>query len=99
MIDLDSTTRNILSRHWTLHLPRGKLFSDARKAGIFVKCFTARLERERESLGLQARGRALLAEHLFVKTQASASEDGGKALHRLGSVSCDAIGSLLCHAL
>ena len=99
MIDLNSSTPKIFSRHWTLHLPRGELFSDAREAGIFVKCFVARLERKQESGEIQARGRSLLAEHLFVKTRASFSEDGGNARQRLGSVSCDANGSLLCHAL
>ena len=82
MVDLDSSTPKKFSRHWILHLPGGELFSDALEAGIFVKGFVARLERELESGKLQARGRTVLAAHLFVKTRASAAKDGGDAVTR-----------------
>ena len=81
MVDLDSSTSKKFSRHWILHLPRGALFADARAAGTFVRGLVARLDRERASGALRARGRAALADHLRVRAEGAsgAEEDGDGA--------------------
>lgn len=66
LVDLDSSTSTKFSRHWILHLPNGMLFPDARYAGAFVRKLVSRLELERESGELRARGRGLLADNLLV---------------------------------
>jgi len=80
MVDLDSSTPKKFSRHWIFHLPGGKLFSDNREIGVFVKVFVSRLEEDRESGSLQSRGREVLAANLFVN--AEGSEDGNSKLTR-----------------
>lgn len=74
MVDLDSSTAKKFSRHWIMHLPEGLLFDDARAAGIFVKAMVSRLEKERESGVLQAKGRGLLADNLFANAEEATKE-------------------------
>ena len=74
MVDLDSSTAHKFSRHWIMHLPGGVLFDDARAAGIFVKAMVSRLEKERKSGVLQAKGRELLAGNLFVNAEEATNE-------------------------
>ncbi len=69
MVDLDSSTDKKFSRHWIIHLPEGLLFDDARAAGIFVKAMVSRLDKERKAGSLQAKGRSLLAEYLYVNAE------------------------------
>lgn len=69
MVDLDSSTDKKFSRHWIMHLPEGLLFEEARAAGIFVKAMVSRLDKERKAGILQAKGRGLLAEHLYVNAE------------------------------
>ena len=47
-----------------------------------MKGFVTRLERERESGKLQARGRTVLATYLFVKTRTYAAKNGDDAVTR-----------------
>ncbi|KAK1736093.1 UL52/UL70 DNA primase domain-containing protein [Skeletonema marinoi] len=75
MVDLDSSTAKKFSRHWIMHLPGGLLFDDARAAGIFVKAMVSRLEKERKSGVLQAKGRCLLADNLFVNAEEATDEN------------------------
>ena len=74
MVDLDSSTDKKFSRHWIIHLPEGLLFDDARAAGIFVKAMVSRLDKERKAGSLQAKGRGLLAEHLYVSAEKVSDE-------------------------
>ena len=80
MVDLDSSTSKKFSRHWILHLPGGLLFDDARAAGIFVKAMVSRLEKERESGELQAKGRELLAKNLFLKAEVPTNQNANPKL-------------------
>ena len=70
------------SSYWILHLPDGRLFSDAREAGVFVRGLVSRLETEEKSGELRSRGRHLLAENLFV--HAEGKEDGADKLASKG---------------
>ncbi len=75
MVDLDSSTDKKFSRHWIMHLPEGLLFDDARAAGIFVKAMVSRLDKERKEGALQAKGRGLLAEYLYVNSEEASGDE------------------------
>ena len=78
LVDLDSSTAKKFSRHWVLHLPGRRLFSDNREAGVFVRHLVARLEEERQSGLLDAKDLHTLSTFLAVDDEKSTEENPRK---------------------